>query len=185
MNPDSELVSRTLNGDLDGFGELHHRYFERLTLTVVRIVGDRVKAEDVAQEAYHMALESLPKLGDPDRFFPWLRRIAVNRAVDETRRWGRRDRLNTAWALHRESEAPSPTALDHLVDDERAQSVRKAVEQLPEKQRAAVVLRFFQGLSVKDAAEIMDCREVSVRSNVFRGLQKLGAMLGASDEETT
>lgn len=185
MNPDAELVNRTLNGDLEGFGELHSRYFERLTLTVTRIVRDRAKAEDVAQEAYHMALESLPRLGDPSRFFPWLRRIAVNRAVDETRRWGRKDRLHTAWAQHQEPGESLPTALDHLVDDERAKAVREAVELLPEKQRAAVVLRFYQGLSVRDAAEVMDCREVSVRSNVFRGLQKLGALLGARDEETT
>lgn len=185
MNPDAELVTRTLDGDLEGFGELHNRYFERLTWTVTRVLGDRGKAEDIAQEAYQMALESLPRLADPNRFFPWLRRIAVNRAVDETRRWGRKDRLHTAWADHREPETSLPTALDHLVDDERAKAVREAVQQLPERQRAAVVLRFFQGLSVRDAAQVMDCREVSVRSNVFRGLQKLGALLGAQEEETT
>ena len=185
MPADAQLVNRTLAGDLESFGELHHRYFERLTRTVVTILRDRVRAEDVAQEAYQSALESLPRLADPNRFFPWLRRIAVNRAVEETRRAGRRDRLHSAWSFHRDPAAAIPSKLDRLLEDERADVLRQAVQQLPEKQRAAVVLRFFQGLSVRETAAALDCREVTVRTNVFRALQRLGSMLTDHNEEAT
>ena len=185
MTADSDLVNRTLKGDLDGFGELHDRYFHRIASTVTRIVGDRFRAEDVAQEAYHKALESLSRLEDPDLFFPWIRRIAVNKAVEETRRWGRRDRLHTAWETYRKQRDTTSSALDHLVDGVRATEVREAVERLPEKQRAAIVLRFFQGLSIAETAEALGCQEVTVRSNVFRGLRKLGSLVGAQREETS
>lgn len=182
MTPaDAGLVQRTLEGDLEGFGELHRRYFEPLTRAVTRILRDRNRAEDVAQEAYRLAFESLPRLGEPERFFPWIRRIAVNRAVEEVRRSGRRERLRERWAPRHEPTTEPTSALDRLVDGEEAERVRELLEKLPERQRAAVVLRFFEGLSFAEAAEVLGCREVTVRSNVFRGLRRLGASL--SEEE--
>ncbi len=83
--PDARLVERTLEGDLEGFGELHRRYFERVVRIVSGIVGERAEAEDTAQTAYLTALKVLPSLGNPDRFYPWLCRIAVNRAIEGKR----------------------------------------------------------------------------------------------------
>jgi RNA polymerase sigma-70 factor (ECF subfamily) len=180
---DARLIQQTLSGNLDGFGELHRRYYERAVRVVTGIVRDRGQAEDMVQDAYMSALEALPRLTDRDRFYPWLCRIAVNRAIEEKRRVTRKARLHTEWTrtdIGGNSGAGGSGGqgvLEGMVSEERAESVRSALEALPEGQRASVVLRYFDGLSMKKVAEIMDCEEVTARTQVFRGLQKLGRML--------
>jgi DNA-directed RNA polymerase specialized sigma24 family protein len=94
LTTDRQCVERVLAGDLDGYGELHRRYFEPTVRLVTGILaGDRAAAEDTVQEAYLAALEALPRLSDGDRFFPWLKRIAVNRAIELRRSRQRKERL--------------------------------------------------------------------------------------------
>ncbi len=184
--PDEQLVERTLAGDLDGFGELHRRYFSRVVGVVEGILSDRSGAEDTAQIAYLAALKALPRLADRDRFYPWLRRIAVNRAIEEKRRLDRKKRLHSSWVDAGQADgetgsAPS-AALDSLVRRERAELVREALEELPEGMRSAVVLRYFDELPMSRIAEVLGCEEVTARTQVFRGLRKLGRIL---EEMTT
>ena len=179
--PDEQLIERTLAGDLEGFGELHRRYFARVVGVVEGILTDRSGAEDTVQNAYLAALQALPRLADRDRFYPWLRRIAVNRAIEEKRRVVRKGRLHSAWVdagrtdVNVESTPHAP--LESLVREERAEQVREALEDLPEGMRAAVVLRFFDELSMSRIAEVLGCEEVTARTQVFRGLQKLGRIM--------
>ena len=176
---DATLVQKTLAGDLEGFGELHRRYYQKVVHVVFGIVKDRGKAEDMAQDAYMSALKELPRLIDPNRFYPWLCRIAVNRAIEDVRKRVRRSRYSTDWSEKVEQRAASsdPSVLDELVKGERAESVKAALHHLPEGQRAAVVLRYFDGLPMKSIAEILDCGEVTARTQVFRGLRRLGVLL--------
>lgn len=181
VQPDEHLVERTLAGDLEGFGELHRRYFERMVGVVSGILPDRLQAEDTVQSAYMSALKALPNLADRDRFYPWLRRIAVNRAIEEKRRSARQSRLHANWM---ESEvAPVtglktiPEVLEKLNQEERAERVHASLDLLPEGMRAAIVLRFFDNLSMREIAEVLGCEEVTARTQVFRGLQKLGRAL--------
>lgn len=176
--PDSQLVERTLGGDLEGFGELHRRYFERVVKVVAGIAGGRAQAEDTVQNAYMAALEALPSLADPDRFYSWLCRIAVNRAIEEKRKQKRRQRIHADWADSETGPASDKGAggdvLTVLTSRERSTRVKEALQQLPEGMRAAVVLRFFDGLSMREVAGVLGCEEVTARTQVFRGLQKLG-----------
>jgi len=180
--PDELLIERTLAGDLEGFGELHRRYFTRVVRVVEGILSDRPGAEDTVQNAYMAALQALPRLADRDRFYPWLRRIAVNRAIEEKRRIDRKGRLHSSWVDAGRvdaDDAAAPTApLASMVRDERAELVREALEELPEGMRAAVVLRFFDELPMSRIAEVLGCEEVTARTQVFRGLRKLGRILG-------
>jgi len=180
--PDAQLVERVLEGNIERFGELHSRYFERVVNVVSGIVGEREQAEDTVQNAYLAALEALPRLTDPSRFYPWLCRIAVNRAIEEKRGQRRRRRLHSDWTdLETGPAIDTRTdcgALAKLAAQERSGRVREALEQLPEGMRAAVVLRFFDGLSMRAVAEVLGCEEVTARTQVFRGLQKLGRELG-------
>ena len=186
---DQELVERTLSGDLEGFGELHRRYYGRVVRVVTSIVKDRGQAEDTVQDAYISAFKELKCLNDPSRFYPWLCRIAVNRAIEERRRLARRARIGLEVesrdaASASEPAACAPSVLDNLVDEEQATRVREALDALPEGQRAALVLRFFDGLSMRSIAETLGCEEVTARTQIFRGLRKLGARLEALGEAT-
>jgi RNA polymerase sigma-70 factor (ECF subfamily) len=179
--PDEQLIERTLAGDLEGFGELHRRYFARVVGVVEGILSDRAGAEDTAQSAYLAAWEALPRLVDRDRFYPWIRRIAVNRAIEEKRRRDRKGRLHSEWVtasrVDRAIEDTPGAPLDSLVREERAERVQEALGELPEGMRAAVVLRYFDELSMSRIAEVLGCEEVTARTQVFRGLRKLGRIL--------
>ena len=181
---DATLVQKTLAGDIEGFGELHRRYYQKVVNVVLGIVKDRVQAEDMAQDAYMSALKELPRLVDPNRFYPWLCRIAVNRAIEDVRKKVRRSRYSVNWNDNVEQRAASsePSALDELVKGERAESVKAALHHLPEGQRAAVVLRYFDGLPMKSIAEVLDCGEVTARTQVFRGIRRLGVLLKSMDQ---
>ena len=184
---DRELVKRTLSGDLEGFGELHRRYYGRVVKVVTGIVKDRGQAEDTVQEAYVAALEELARLNDPSRFYPWVCRIAVDRAIEERRKVARRVRIGLEVepgdsATASEPAASAPSILDGLLDEEQAARVREALDTLPEGQRAALVLRFFDGLAMRNVAEALGCEEVTARTQVSRGLRKLGAHLEAIGE---
>ncbi len=183
MTTDRRLVERTLEGDLEGYGELHRRYWGPTVGLVTGIVGgDRTAAEDIVQEAFISALEALPRLTDGDRFFPWLRRIAVNRAIESRRRRERKGRLHRSWTdTVTGSQTEAAPVLDRLDAEQRTDDLRGALERLPEGQRAAVVLRYLDGLPLKQVAEVLGCEEVTARTQVFRGLRKLGAWLEKDD----
>ena len=181
---DGGLVRRTLAGDPEGFGELHRRYYARVVGVVTGILKDRARAEEEVQEAYLTALESLPRLTDRERFYPWLRRIAVNRAIEAMRRTRRRDRIRAEHPGGASGAVEEPAAADALKDIIRVEAgrrVRAALDRLPERQRAAVVLRFFDGLSMREIAEILGCEPVTARTQVFRGLQRLGTLVREED----
>jgi RNA polymerase sigma-70 factor (ECF subfamily) len=177
VTTDRRCVEEVLAGDLERYGDLHRRYFEPTVRLVAGILnGDRAAAEDTVQEAFLSALEALSRLSDGDRFFPWLKRIAVNRAVEVRRHRQRKERLHHSWS-GQVSGGTEPPVLDRLAARERAGAVREALERLPDGQRAAVVLRYFDGLSLRQVAEVLGCEEVTARTQVFRGLRKLGAWL--------
>ncbi len=179
LTTDRSCVEQVLAGDLEGYGVLHRRYFEPTVRLVAGILnGDRAAAEDTVQEAFLSALEALSRLSDGDRFFPWLKRIAVNRAIEVRRHRQRKQRLHHSWSGQVFSAGGgTEPVLDRLAARERAGAVRVALDRLPDGQRAAVVLRYFDGLSLRQVAEVLGCEEVTARTQVFRGLRKLGTWL--------
>ena len=171
---DVKLVERTLSGDLDSFGELHRRYYHRVVHVVFGVVRDRILAEDMVQDAYVAALKELPRLREPERFYPWLCRIAVNRAIEDRRKVSRRARIDEE---QRPIDVAPAEAETSLLRAESAAAVKAALERLPEGQRAAVTMRFFDELPMRVIAETLGCNEVTARTQVFRGIRKLGVFL--------
>ena len=74
-----------------------------------------------------------------------------------------------------------PNVLDEIVSKEQTATVKAALHHLPDRQRAAVVLRFFDGLSMRNIAQVLGCEEVTARTQVFRGLRRLGVLLKRSE----
>ncbi len=177
---DIKLVERTLSGDLDSFGELHRRYYHRVVQVVFGVVRDRILAEDMVQDAYVAALKELPRLREPERFYPWLCRIAVNRAIEDRRKVSRRARIDQQqWQEQRPIDVAPAEAETSLLRAESAEAVKAGLERLPEGQRAAVTMRFFDELPMRAIAETLGCNEVTARTQVFRGIRKLGVFLKA------
>jgi RNA polymerase sigma-70 factor (sigma-E family) len=127
------------------------------------VSGDPAKGEDVVQMALTRLYLNWPRVR-PETADAYARRCVVNAAIDERRRFFRRREQSFA-------ELPDVAALDELADDnERVVALLKT---LPTGMRAAVVLRYIEGLSVPETAAAMRCSEGNVKSQSARGLQRL------------
>lgn len=139
-------------------------------------VADPSLAEDIAQESLIRALRAIDRLENPDRFVPWLMRIAMNQTVDLTRK-RQREPIAADWATAPESEPCDPRsrnepfqALDAEVTRVQLQT---AIDQLPELYRVVVFLRYFEGLSGHQIAVQLGEPEGTIRNRLFRAIEKL------------
>ncbi|HEY4365928.1 MAG TPA: RNA polymerase sigma factor RpoE [Steroidobacteraceae bacterium] len=180
---DQQLVERVQKGDRAAFDLLVRKYQHRVLKLVSRFVSDSAEAEDVAQEAFIKAYRALPAFRGDSAFYTWLYRIAINTAknalvsnrrrpvdfnldLQDPEQYERHARL-------KESDTPEGV----LLTEEIRLVVEKALEQLPEDLRTAIVLRELEGLSYEEIAEAMDCPVGTVRSRIFRAREAIDKKL--------
>ena len=138
----------------------------RLFRTTYAIAGDRQRTEDALQTAFAQAWASWPKVAAADDRVAYVRRMAINAALSRHRRAS--SRRETVVALLPETAQPSGEDA-FLNGDETWQ----AVQTLPPRQRAVVVLRYYEDLSEQEIADVLGCRPGTVKSLVSRGLSVL------------
>lgn len=166
---DGALAARAQAGDRDAFGELVSRYAGQARRVALAVLGNPEDADDAAQDGLLSALRNIDRY-DPGRpFGPWLMRIVANAAADRRRRLKvrRTDELSPVTA----SADPSPA----VVTDRRAfgEALRHALDELPERQRTAVVLFDVEGYSHAEIAGILGIPAGTVRSDVFHARRAL------------
>jgi RNA polymerase sigma-70 factor (sigma-E family) len=147
--------------------QLYTRFAPRAGHLAYLLVGDREAADDITQEAFVRAFGRLSLLRDPDSFGSYLRTTVVNL----TRKHWRRASIEKRY-LARERATAAPRHVD-LPDIPEHRDVVCALRSLPHDQRAAIILRFFEDLSERDAAAVLGCRPGTVKSRVSRGLEAL------------
>ena len=180
---DQELVRRVQAGDQSAFNLLVLKYPHRVLKLVGRFVHDATEAEDVAQEAFLKAYRALSSFRGDSAFYTWLYRIAINTAknalVSQRRRPVDFDLdLQDPEQFERQAklkEADTPEGV--LLTEEIREVVERAMEQLPEDLRTAIVLRELEGLSYEEIAEAMDCPVGTVRSRIFRAREAIDKKL--------
>ena len=171
---DQELVARVQRGDRKAFDLLVLKYKKKVANLVSRYVRDQSETLDVTQEAFIKAYRALPNFRGESAFYTWLYRIAINTAKNFLVAQGRRPPGNdvdaeTAEQLDvgaRLKEHATPE--NHLLTEEIAQTVRRALDDLPEDLRTAISLRELEGLSYEEIASAMECPVGTVRSRIFR-----------------
>ncbi len=179
-DPDAELVAQVGRGDALAVRRLVAKKLPRLTALAYRLLGDAFEAEDVAQETF-VRLWRTAARWQPGRarLDTWLHIVALNLCRDRMQR-----RRETAMAEPPDQSDPAPLA-DHAMEaDERAAVVSAAVAALPERQREAIVLQYYQGLSNIVAAKVMSVSVEAIEALLARGRRTLRAKLGgvAHDE---
>ncbi len=181
MDQDLELMLRVREGDAESFEVLLRRYRSPLVSFFVRMVRDQALAEDLAQEVFLRVYQSRHRYEPEARFTTWLYRIATNLALNAIR-----DRKQTVPRENQDIEEggevaravdPQPTAIQQLVQRDRERLIREAVESLPEKQGAAVILHKYQGLDYRRIAKVLGVSESAVKSLLFRAYENLRARL--------
>jgi RNA polymerase sigma-70 factor (ECF subfamily) len=159
------------------------KYQHRVLKLVGRFVSDPSEAQDVAQEAFLKAYRALGSFRGESAFYTWLYRIAINTAKNALVAQRRRPVDFDLDAQDPESferqaklkESDTPEGV--LLTEEIRQVVEKAMEQLPEDLRTAIVLRELDGLSYEEIAEAMDCPVGTVRSRIFRAREAIDKKL--------
>jgi RNA polymerase sigma-70 factor (ECF subfamily) len=176
---DLELVRRAQRGERGAFDLLVLRYQHKVVKLVARLLRDPTEAEDVAQEAFVKAYRALASFRGDSAFYTWLYRIAVNTARNAMASRQRRPLDYEADLSETEqsavasrmshSDTPEATALS----DEIHATVNRAVADLPEDLRTAIILREIEGLSYEEIAAAMDCPVGTVRSRIFRAREAI------------
>lgn len=176
---DDELIERARNGDSASLDDLLRRHHTRLHAVCLRILGRRADADDATQNALIAIVRGLPSFDGRSAFSTWAYRIATNAALDELRRRRRRPqpRLDTTEATGRSPE-PDPRAERALAAFENRELVERALAELPDDFRVAVVLRDVADLDYESIASILDVPIGTVRSRIARGRALLADAIG-------
>ena len=171
-DPDFQLVQCIAQGDERAFGQLVKKYEQAVFNTIYRYTGIRDDVEDLAQEIFVKVWKNAKKFKGKSKFSTWLYRIVVNHCLDY-RTKHRQDPLSldqiTATGKVPESLRVST---DHD-QNKKVAIVRKALSELPERQRIALVLSQYEGLSYKEIADTMKVSVSSVESLIFRARRAL------------
>ncbi len=180
---DQELVERVQRGDKKAFDLLVLKYQQKVANLVSRYIRDHSETLDVTQEAFIKAYKALPNFRGESAFYTWLYRIAINTAKNHLVAMKRRPPsfdidAETAEQLDvgiRLKEHATPE--NHLLESEIGETVKQAIEELPEDLRTAITLRELEGLSYEEIARAMDCPVGTVRSRIFRARAAIDARL--------
>jgi len=170
--PDRELLAAHCAGDPDAFGELFRRHRDRMWALAVRTTRDPEVAADAVQEAFIAAFRGADSFRGEAAVTTWLHRIVVNSCLDRLRRMKPVVQLPDT-----ELSALADTHDHHHSVDVRL-DVRAALEQLPEGQRMALVLVDMHGISVTEAASILNVAEGTIKSRCARGRAAMARLLG-------
>jgi RNA polymerase sigma-70 factor (ECF subfamily) len=166
---DQRRIVQSQQGDPGAFEELIRAHQRMIHSLCYRMSGSLADAEDLAQETFIHAYQHLDGFRAEARFSSWLYRIAVNRCLNWQKRQQRREQFHQEWSQQDHAPASGDAGL--------AQQVQDALLQLPPKQRAAVIMTTYDGLSHAEAATALGCSEATVSWRVFAARRKLKRLL--------
>lgn len=187
VNTDESLIAAYACGDRAAFSELVQRYGDSVLGYLHHMTGDRDQAEDLFQETFKKVHEKGHTFRG-EHFKSWLFTIATRTAIDA----GRRRKRRTTISLNQETDCEyqdgstlatvtatqdAPDPADEVVREEQKAQVRQAIEALPVKQRATLILTYYQQLSYREVARVLGCSIGTVKTQMSRALGTLARRL--------
>ncbi len=171
---DIRLMEKVRNGDMDAFRELVETHQPRVIGTVARMLGDPNEAEDLAQQIFVRVWKSAPRWEPTAKFTTWLYTILRNLVFNESRRRARH-KTTSLDALTDGSDHPRQfadgkvkAADTAMLDAEMQDAIESAIQELPEAQRMAVVMRRYQDVNYEEIGEVLELTVPAVKSLLFR-----------------
>ena len=185
---DEELVASATAGDLESFNQLVSRWERPIYALAYRTLGREEDARDVVQEAFLRAFRGLKGFKGQAKFSSWLYRITLNLCRD----WIRRERRAPIVAapagtdpntLADEQPAPNVSIEELVGRRQMSEAVARAMAELPEEQRAAILLKEFHGLTFQEIADTLQCPLSTVKTRLYQGLSVLRRRLERRQQE--
>jgi len=168
---DADLIRQATRGSVEAYNLLVSRWEKRVYNYLLRITGHREDALDLAQDVFLKAYQNLRKLDDPQRFAPWLYRIAHNEAYSLFRK--RRPETDVDELEPEGTETGITVGGTSVFPVELSLAVAGALARLSPDQREAVVLKIYQGFKFEEMAEILECPVSTVKSRLYTALELL------------
>ncbi|MFZ4453809.1 RNA polymerase sigma factor SigW [Salibacterium aidingense] len=171
-------------GDQDAFAELVDLYKDKVYQIAYRMTGNSYEAQDMAQEAFLRAYANLESYDESRKFSTWLFRITTNLCIDRLRKkkpdYSLDAEIQGTDGLTGYSQVAASETLpeDQVVTLEMQEWVQREISGLPEKYRAAVVLRYIEDLSITEISDVLDLPENTVKTHIHRGREALRKRLG-------
>ncbi|HUL43419.1 MAG TPA: sigma-70 family RNA polymerase sigma factor [Bacteroidota bacterium] len=168
---EQQLILRVKEGSHEAFRILVERYMKHAYNVAYGFVSDHDDAEDIAQESFVRAYQSIGSFRGEAGFGTWLYRIVTNLSLNRVRQ----KKQIAAREVHdaEESLLKRGDGLELHEVSELKMHIERTLHELPTLQRAAVILRHINGLSTKQVSSILQCSEGTVKTHLYRGLKKM------------
>ena len=168
---DGDLIRQAARGSVEAYNLLVSRWEKRVYNYLLRLTANREDALDLTQDVFLKAYQNLRKLDDPERFAPWLYRIAHNEAYSMFRK--RRPETDVDDLDPEATENGIMVGGSSVFPIELSLAVAGALERLSPDHREAVVLKIYQGFKFEEMAEILDCPVSTIKSRLYTALDLL------------
>ena len=175
---DAAAVARARDGDQDAFRVLMERHSRSVYRLAYRMTGKPEDAEDVVQETFVRVYKQLGRFESRSNFATWVYRIAFNCAIDYMRARPHRESAEEPETLERLSGTGETPTMDDLVyAGEIGKRVQEALLELSPQERAAFLMRHYQGCSIEEICSALDLRSNAAKHSIFRAVKKMRVAL--------
>jgi len=169
--PEIEWMARIRDGDMEAFRCLVEAHQARVIGTISKMLGSDAEAEDLAQQVFIRIWKSAPRYRPTAKFTTWLFRITRNLVFNELRR--KRHFVDQADEMPEPAERRDQEPDKVLMEGELQSAIQNAIDQLPESQRLAIILRRYEGMAYEEIAAVMGTSVPAVKSILFRARAEL------------
>jgi RNA polymerase sigma-70 factor (ECF subfamily) len=176
---DGKLVAEILGGSTPAFEELVRRHRRLVYRIAYGLTRDPDGALETVQDTFLKVHERLRHYRGEGDVKSWIARIAANEALNRARDRRRREAREQLVPI---AETQGPSQQRVLERRESDAALHQSIALLPERQRLAVVLRYFEDQSPREIAAVLECSEETARNTLFRGLRRLRSVLTESEE---
>lgn len=167
-------VERAKQGDERAFEYLYRQTYDQARLFVLNFCGNVTEAEDILQDVFMEIYRNLPALKDNMAFCAWQRQIAYRCCLRNAKKNSQTDVLgNEVVDFIQSMSSKEPEPQEYILEDEKTRILHTCIQELPDKQRAAIILSALEQLKMKEIAEIMDCNVNAVKNLLFHGRKNL------------
>ncbi|MDQ1640204.1 MAG: polymerase sigma-70 factor, subfamily [Pyrinomonadaceae bacterium] len=173
---DERVIAACQQGDRDAFGLLFDSYKDKVfSIAVYSLGGDQAAASDVSQQIFLKLMTNIGQFRGDSAFTTWLYRMVVNTCIDEQRKRRRFLPFGESNPMSKVADRRGPEK--HYAKREVADCVRAAIQELKPKWRLPILLKYVEGLSYEEIANVLGCSKGTVASRLNRGHQALARKL--------
>lgn len=183
QNPDDfQLVEAFRRGEEKAFDEIVRRYQRQVANIIYLTLGSRAEVDDLSQDVFVRIYRSLDRFEFDSSLYSWIYRITVNLCIDEIRKKKIRKFIPLDFLADKKLEqekraSAAMTGSDQLLQKEKSETIRKALEKLSPVHRTVILLREYQDLSYGEIAKTLRISPQAVKSRIFRAREELRELL--------